>query len=674
MLWEALAVCMSQRLGLLHERLLHLEYSCPMPAPDVQEPPLRDRASQPLPSAGTAAAAAEEALDRQRQRGRDVPDRQAAITAARLLREEAEANALAGIDPEAEEDQQLRAEARVLRDARVRLEAQIVADGLVGLCILNEMTGPGCPGNQASSDTIGGLGQAITKCHSLLLAYAETSNRVSFLKILLSAAARQLTDCAQHAQPEVQPGSGKPHAHASAAAGVSQNQPSFSAAARQLLEGPHFWETPDLRLCWPQGLASQLVSVVKEVAQSLLPEPPSEYDNVSSPSDKDQSESPSEPKAQTGRAASDSKPKPLGSVQLLERLACGASMVDESAVKLQRPRELYAETLFAARAANLAAARQRRGALLPASDRDWAGSIWRLKEAEHLFRLMASTPLEWLRQQAGSPWALMSIALAFESLLLQASQGTVLENGNEARLAALTSLSPGLQRALGAAGAAVHSFLARLAASENRVVGIELAHIGKTCGMDWPFQAAAAMQGPLTGAEQRTISHRDDPPSDSDQSSLLEASAAIMHHLSRHTFTFAAHPLRRGTADTKAAVNALCTWLSSMQAQGPGSPEGTQGSSRAGSQLLQGLQLEAVCTGLRSALASISAAQDRKRARASSGGCSPHPGSSSCIYRTYVYCVCYAEPRHCQSNIFCSHHGVLGILMKISAAHSAKDP
>ena len=651
MLWEALAVCMSQRLGLLHERLLHLEYSCPMPAPDVQEPPLRDRATQPPASAGTAAAAvvsskAEEAPDRQRQRGRDVPNRQAAITAARFLREEAKANALAGIDLEAEEDQQLRAEARVLRDARVRLEAQIVADGLVGLCILNEMTGPRCPGNQASSDTIAGLGQAITQCHSLLLAYAETSNRVSFLKILLSAAARQLTDCAQHAQPEVQPGSGKPHAQASAAAGVSQNRLSFSAAARQLLEGPHFWESPDLRHCWPQGLALQLVSIVKEVAQSLRPEPPSEYDNVSSPADKDQSESPSEPKAQIDRAALDSRPKPLGSVQLLERLACGASMVDKSAVMLLCPRELYAETLIAARAANLAAARQRRGALPPASDRDWAGSIWRLKEAEHLFRLMASTPLEWLRQQAGSPWALLSIALAFESLLLQASQGTALENGNEARPAASRSLTPGLQRALGAAGAAVHSFLARLAASENCAVGFELAQIGKTCGMDWPFQAAAAMQGPLMGAEQRTTSHRDEPPSDSDQSSLLEASAAIMHHLSRHTFTSAAHPFRRGTADTKAAVDALRTWLSSMQAQGPGSPEGTQGSSRAGSQLLQGLQLEAVCTGLRSALASMSAAPDRKRATASSGGCSSHPGSSSCIYCTYVYCVCHAEPRH----------------------------
>ena len=642
MLWEALAVCMSQRLGLLHERLLRLEYSCPMPAPDVQEFPLRHRTSQPPASAGTAAAAvsskAEEALDRQAQRGRDVSERRAAVTAARVLREEAEANALAGVGPEAEEERQLRAEARALRDARVRLEAQIVADGLVGLCILNEMTGPGWTGNQASSDMIAGLGQVITQCHSLLLAYAETSNRVTFVKILLSAAARQLTDCAQHAQPEVQPGRGTPHAHASVAAGVSQNRLSFSAAARQLLEGPHFWETPDLRLCWPQGLASQLLSLVKEVAQSLLPEPPSDHDNDSSPSDEDQSENPSERRAPTDRAASDSKPKPLVCVQLLERLACDASMVDKSA----RPRQLYAETLSisTARAANAAAAQQSRGALSPARDRDWAGSIRRLRETEHLFRLMASTPLQWLHEQARASWALMSIALAIEILLVQASQGTALEKGNEACLAA------GLQRGLGAAGAAVHSFLARLAGSENLVMGIELAHIGSTCGMDWPFQAVAVMQGPLMGPEQRTTSHRDNPPPDSEQSSLLEASAAIMHHLSRHAFTSAAHPLREGTKDTKAAVNALRTWLSSMQAQGPGSLEGTQGSSRAGRQLLQGLQLEAVCTGLRSALASISAAIDRMRGRASSGKCSLHSGSSSCVYRTYVYFVFYAEPRH----------------------------
>ena len=547
-LWQAVAVCQTQRLDVLHERLLHLECSCPAVPPDHSLP-----GNQPTAAASTAAAAGES------EAGHPAPA-QVGI---------AEGEAAEEAPPWATLKQ------------HTREELSQVANGLTGLCMLNDMARIRSAPDDSSPDALVGIGDMVKRYHSHILRYAGVLVKQTFLTSLLGGAERQQRLQAlqlggrPHGSSEWPPSAAAlPRLRGKAeAAGLS-----FSAAAQQLLEGQDFWETAEHAELWPRALAGKLQALCSAAAQPWL-ELTAEDDTSS--------ESPSEPllpPPEVTRPGAGSKAHLDACLGLLQQISEGEMARVHG---FEPANKVHAEALKCAKQA--AGALSERAAMpqrnvLPVSMR-MADS---LAAAEGLLRLLCSVPVQWLEAHAFETWNLMNTALAVQSLLLRLS--AVYGEQMSPRQA------PCAQSTLLTASAVVQGFIARVAACESRVLRAILDPPCKS-GLDWPFQIAGALQAflaPTPTSGSTTSGPLLVPELPHGTHSLLEASAGILHHTSRHLFLSLGHP-----AVGERSTRMLGEWLEGVQAQAPQSPSAW---------LQHAQQLEAVCAALRSAAAAASSA------------------------------------------------------------------
>jgi len=261
-LWQALTVCMKQRLEVLHERLLHQEYSCPAASSDAAK---AVRADQPT-SASKSVQPTEVLEDHPAAEDSSMAD---------LDDEEEEDGSEGDSDEDAdsdngdEEPEEAPPEATLKEQTHEELTQ--LANGLIGLCMLNDMAKRWSAQDHVQRDVISGIGQVAQQCHSLILRYAEQSVRQKFLTSILSAAIiRQKMQAEelflQRFTRSVEALFRTPAAPVIRGRAEKEGL-SFSAAALQLLEGQEFWETAEVAQRWPQVVAGMLQA-------SGIPPPP----------------------------------------------------------------------------------------------------------------------------------------------------------------------------------------------------------------------------------------------------------------------------------------------------------------------------------------------------------------------------------------------------------------
>lgn len=554
-LWQAVATCQTQRLDVLHERLLHLEYSLPAVPTDHDLP-----ANQPTPAAGTAGAAGE------LEAGHPVP--------AQL--DVAEGEAAEEAPPPATLKQ------------RTCEELGQVANGLTGLCMLNDMARMRSAPDDTSPDALPGIGEMVKHYHSHILRHAGILVKQTFLTSLLGGAARQQRlqrlelGRTPHGSSEWQSSAGaSPRLRNEApAAGIS-----FSPAAQQLLNGQDFWETAEFAERWPRALAGKLQAACTAAAQSWLDLTAEDDTNSESAS---QPLQPPEVAQPGGGMSAGPKAHLEACLDLLQQISVG----EMSSMHGYEPaNKVHAEALECAKQA--AGAVSVRAAMPQMSEVPVSMSMADgLAAAEGLIRLLCSVPVRWLDRHAFETWNLMNIALAVQSLLLKLSA----VYGEQMSPYPGPGQAPSAQSALITASAAVQGFIARVAACDSRVLRGLLDPPCKS-GLDWPFQIAGALQAFLA-PRPTSGSIASDPPLVPDlpngTHSLLEASAAILDYTSRHLFLNLGHPVVG-----ERSVRMLGEWLEGVQAQAPQSTSAW---------LHHAQQLKAVCAALRSAAAAASSA------------------------------------------------------------------
>ena len=548
-LWRAVAICQTQRLAVLHERLLHLEYSCP----DVPACPNLP-AEQPTGAASTAVAAGE-----------------------------SEPGTSAPAEPSAEAAEAEEAPLQATLRQRTSEELCQVANGLTGLCMLNDMARQRIAADDTFPDALVGIGATVKRYHGLIVRYAGVLVKQNFLTSLLGGAMRQqrlhFSEMCKDPRPSIE-GRSRVSANPRETDDAEANGLSFSTAALQLLKGQEFWETAELAERWPRAVAGKLLAAGNTITQSWL---------QLATEDTTSSESLVEPLQPTevtqpgGSMLAGTREHLEACLHLLQQIS-EAEM--HSMQGFEPANKVHKEALQCAKQA----AGVLPGCALPqGSDSAVSTSMTDgLAAAEGLFRLLCSTPLQWLEAHAFETWNLMNIALAFQSLLLrlsavfweQISPSLGPRPGSRARA--------GLLRA----SAAVQCFIARVAASGSTSFRSLLEVPCKESGLGWPFQIAGALQEFLAAppSDGSALSGpTPDPAFLHGTQSLLEASAAIMHHTSRHLLLNLGHPVAG-----ERSMRMVGECKEALQASAPRSAD---------ARLHHAQQLEALCAALRSATA-----------------------------------------------------------------------
>ena len=553
-----------QRMDVLHERLLHLEYSCPA-VPAAQTPGAALPAAQPAAAAGAAEAAGES---------------------------ESEDSAPAESDAEGEEAEEAPLQATLKQ--RTCNELSQVANGLTGLCMLNDMAKlRKYPPNDKARDVLAGIGVMIQHYHGLILRHTGILVKQNFLTSLLGGAARQQR--LQRSEPNRSSHSSSESRSGAATASRPRGDAdadglSFSAAALQLLEGQEFWETAELAERWPLAFAGKLETLCNGIVKiwSLL-----------TPEDDASSESDSQPQQSTEEGTlAGTREQFEACVQMLQQVSAGQMFGYqgfEPANKLHKEAIEYAKQ--AAEYPPQCATAPQRGDSAVCTDISDA-----LAAAEGLFRLLCSIPPQWLDLHEFETWSLFNIALAVQSFLLRLS--AVYSGQISACLD--PSQAPRARAALVTASAAVQGFMARVAACRSTMLRGVLEQPCK-CGLNWPFQVASALQEFLAPPPTSSSTHAD-PPLDAGVDPamlqgthrLLEASAAVLHHTSRHLLLDLGHPVAG-----ERSMRVVREWMEGVRSPAP------HGSS---AQLHHAQQLEAVCAALLSAAAVASSAEPESEA------------------------------------------------------------
>ncbi len=554
-LWQAVATCQMQRMDVLHERLLHLEYSCPA-VPAAQKPP----AAQPAAASSAAEAA-----------GKSEPEEPAPAES----------------DAEGEEAEEEPPQATLKQ--RTCEELSQVANGLTGLCMLNDMARlRKYPPDDKAPDALEGIGVMIQRYHSMILRYSGILVKQNFLTSLLGGAARQ-----QRLQSS-EPGR-RSHSNSESRSGIAavprlRGDPeagdlSFSAAALQLLEGQEFWETAELAERWPLAFAGKLETVCATIVKTW---------SLFTLEDDASSESDSQPLQITDEATlAGTKEQLEACVDMLQQVSEGrlhAYQGFEPANKLHKEAVEYAKQ--AAETPPQCGVVPQKGDLAACT-----GISDALAAAEGLFRLLCSIPLQRLDVHKFETWSLFNSSLAVQSFLIRLS---AIYTGQISACLDATQ-APGAWAALMTASATVQCFMARVAACRSTLLRGILEQPCKS-GLNWPFQVAGALQEFLAPPPASSSTPLD-PPLDAGSDPgmrqgthrLLEASAAILHHTSRHLLLSLGHP----TAGER-FMRMLREWMEGLHATAP------HGSN---AQLRHAQQLEAVCAALRSAAAVASTAE-----------------------------------------------------------------
>ena len=575
-LWQAVATCQMQRMDVLHERLLHLEYSCPA-VPAAQTPP----AAQPAAPSSAAEA------------GRESEPEESAPAESDTDGDDSKGGDAEEAPPQATLKQ------------RTCEELSSAANGLTGLCMLNDMARLRVfPPDDKAADALEGIGNTVQRYHSLILRYSGILVKQNFLTTLLSGAARQ-----QRLQPsELQRRSHSSAESQASAAAVPRLRGeaeadglSFSAAALQLLEGREFfWETAEMAERWPLALAGKLETVCGTIVKMW---------SILNPEDDTSSEGASQPgQAEDEGASAGTKEHLEACVHMLQQISDdrmqGYQGFDPANKLHKEALEYIKET--AENPPQCAVAPQRRDSAVCMSVSNG------LAAAEGLFRLLCSIPLRWLVMHEFDTWSLINISLAVQSFLIRLS--AVYSGQISACLD--PSQASSAQAALISASAAVQRFIARVAACRSTLLRGSLEQPCKS-GLNWPFQVAGALQGflapPLTSSPNPLDPPLDpgvDPAMLQGLHSLLEASAAILHYTSRHFLLNLGHPVAG-----ERSMRMLRGWMEDLQATAPHGSD---------AQLHPAQQLEAVCAALRSAAAVASSAEPESEA----AGPDTHGGST----------------------------------------------
>ena len=543
-LWQAIAACTVQRMDVLHERLLHMTYSCPAAASALPRDSL---------AASTEPAAAATAKDPKK--------------------------------------------AQVSRVSTDMLLKKVVTDELTALTgalrkifsLDEELRSTGAPG-------IACIGQLAKQSFSKMLRYAQRpgERRRLLLTMMQTAAAGRAQAWAQVC---AEPSARQSQQHTSLA-GTGSHRPaepcragaagdetlSLAAAAQQLLKGKELWEDPHAAFSLQTAVELSLIQPARDLR--LLFTADEAAISASFPLAPQGSVIRHSPAKQNGSRHDDaiqSRPE-IGHV--------GAGLQSSTKDMLASKRKQSG-----AQSASGPQQAQRAADSLKLVEGMAGAAV-----ATEIFQLLNRMPLQWPTLHEPSARHLLTLSLRFHKLVSRTLEAASTPS-EASRAAAGTGCEPvpAMQMFVSSATAlsgSILSFIARLAASGSKGLADDLAGASADSGLHWPYLAVNAAKKaipmPLPGIALRPQAGQ---AQDGDAELILKAAAVIMYHSSRHAFTSQYSPASSERTADNSAVQALEAWegglLHSLQ---PGSPAQQLGSSRA-------QQLEVVCAALRSVAA-----------------------------------------------------------------------